>query len=243
MSDPIDALDPLVPKDPAATAPAEPEPTAEEKAEALKALEAKQQALAELHNAIDAHTKGGGPIDPAIVDKAEAFGHKINRAALVEKGLLPAPPPLDLDAAPETKPEAPDVQTPLKPEPDPLVHVEGMVVLYNPTPGVISSGYDGDVFSVRPRGCDLVKLGASDAAVGRDNSGGPYSKLGVRRMFGLEARFQAMADESGVTLADWVRSRNAVLVEEADDAYDAISADVEASAADTAKKLDQDAAQ
>jgi hypothetical protein len=243
MSDPIDALDPLVPKDLAAPAPAAPGPTAEEKAEALKALAAKQQALAELQNAVDAHTKGGGPIDPAIVDKAEAFGHKINRAALIEKGLLPAPPPEDLDAAPAPAPEVADVQTPLKPEPDPLVHVDGMVVLYNPTPGVISSGYDGDVFSVRALGCDLVKLGAADAAVGRDNSGGPYSKLGVRRLFGPEPRFQAMADESGVTLEDWVRTRNAALVAEADDAYHAVSADVEASAVDTAKKVEQDAAQ
>lgn len=236
-ADPLDALDPLVPKPEAG--PTETGPTDAERAAILAKATEKQQALANLTNAVDAHTKTGAGVDPAVVDAAEDAGHKVNRAHLVAIGALPPPPPEDIDKVPAPAPVE-DKPRELGPEPDPGVLVDGKVPIYNPTPGVISFGpYAGDIYSVRAHGIDLVPEGAADVAVGKDNAGGDHSSLGVRRLYGPEPRFAELAKRDGLSLEDWAKRRSLGVIGLADAAYKLVSGEVEQGLADAADKINK----
>jgi hypothetical protein len=102
------------------------------------------------------------------------------------------------------------------PEVDPLVLVDGMVPVYNPCPFPLSQQWSGDVYRVRSKGIDLWPRPCADMAVGPDNSGGPLSVTGLRRLYGPEPRLAALAVRNGVSVRDWAARLNRQIRAEAD---------------------------
>lgn len=101
-------------------------------------------------------------------------------------------------------------------EPDPLQLVEGQVPLYNPNPFPVLAPWNGNVYTVRAQGVDLVPTGCANLAVGPDNVGGRLSKTGLRRLYGPEPRLAVAAVSAGLTLAAFAEQRNSAIVAEAD---------------------------
>lgn len=248
--DPLAALDPLSNEAPAAPKVDEVPPALREALMIQKTREAEAKKIASdaLLAAVEAASHGHAQREPELlgvvakaVADAEAAGVQVNRAMLVGLGLLAADP-VDLDAAPAVVEDKPRE---LPPEPDPLELVTDAdgnvthVVLHNPSDGVVEPGHNGGRFPVRPRGCDLVPIAAADNAVGPENGGGLYSKIGVRRLYGPETRFEAAAAAAGLSILDWCRKRNAGLIMGAEAAYAQIEAEVAAAAQDAMKDLGQ----
>lgn len=129
----------------------------------------------------------------------------------------PAEAPADLDAAPAPPVEDDDAPTPTAPEVNPLDLVEGEVPLYNPFYAPVEAPYNGESYTVRAGGVDFVPLLAAHIVVGPDNAGGKFSRMGLRRLYGPEPRFEEAAKAAGLDLTAWCEQRNARIKAEADE--------------------------
>lgn len=119
--------------------------------------------------------------------------------------------------APAVVPDPPKqrkIKPPERPT-DPMELIEGEIPIFNPNPFGIDIQASGMFSHVRRQGVDFVPEYAADFAVGVDNSGGAWSHLGVRRLYGPEPRFLEDAERSGKSLVEWVRHRNEVIMETA----------------------------
>lgn len=145
----------------------------------------------------------------------------VNFRALVDIGAITPADDQDIDAivaglerrrGPSGAPDDSEPEAVELAEVDPLVHVEGMVPLYNPMPVPASCQYDGRVYVVRAQGVDLVSVEAARMAVGDENHGGALSKVGVRRLYAIEPHFEETAAKAGLSVEAWVKRRNAGIV-------------------------------
>lgn len=103
---------------------------------------------------------------------------------------------------------------------------EGMIPIFNAAPQPFELPYNGDRWTVRAHGIDLVHEEAASLAVGVDNCGGKYSRFGLRRLYGYEQRFKGDARKAGVTLRVFVDGINAQARADAERAYASYNGEV-----------------
>lgn len=172
--------------------------TAQQPGEAHEALEALNDAWQAYEAALD---QASGEAVVRAVARCEALGIRVDpRYAAAVAGI-------DIDAATERR-EAHDRPLPVEVPDDPLQIVPGMVPIYNPMYGEAHFQHAGETWRVPSKSVRFVDRRAADRAVGQDNSGGSMSRLGVRRLYGLEPRFETLAEKVGLSLREWVENRN-----------------------------------
>jgi hypothetical protein len=229
--DPLDAADPLVPKRP--KTPPLGEMTEDEKAEILAGRAAKHKIVQEAQDALVAAveaydaspSEGQKTVVLDLMEAAEALGITVNKQTFAQKGLLTPVAEPSLDDAPQNPPEP---EAPERPEPDlSILHQDAsgaeMVPLYNPSPGVMVPCYNGHFYAIRPGGVDLAHIQAANLAVGADNTGGQYSRYGLRRLYLPEPRFAPVAAVEGLTLVEWCRKQNEIIRFIADGVWRAVA--------------------